>query len=61
MWINTMLSIWLWGTLFALVLIGFSLWKWYRPGPEEEGSAGDEDTSTSPSENQGPSRNSAPG
>lgn len=31
MWINEMLTIWLWGTIFSLLLIGFSLWKWYLP------------------------------
>ena len=24
-----MLTIWLWGTVLSLALIGFSLWKWY--------------------------------
>jgi hypothetical protein len=36
MWINPMLTIWLWGTLFSLALIGFSLWKWYRPNSDDE-------------------------
>lgn len=31
MWVNEMLTIWLWGTIISLVLIGFSLWKWYVP------------------------------
>lgn len=31
MWVNEMLTIWLWGTVFALLLIAFSLWKWYLP------------------------------
>lgn len=29
MFINEMLSIWLYGFIFALTIIGFSLWKWY--------------------------------
>jgi hypothetical protein len=32
MWVNEMLTIWLWGTIFSLVLILLSLWKWYLPG-----------------------------
>jgi hypothetical protein len=32
MWINEMLTIWLYGTLFSLALIAFSLFMWYRPG-----------------------------
>lgn len=44
MWINEMLTIWLYGSLFSLALIAFSLWKWYRPGdhqdsPDEQGDA----------------------
>lgn len=43
MWINEMLTIWLYGSLFSLALIVFSLWKWYRPsdqdGPDEQGDA----------------------
>lgn len=35
MWINEMLTIWLYGSLFSLGLISFSLWKWYRPGPAQ--------------------------
>lgn len=31
MWINEMLTIWLYGSLFALALIAFSLFRWYRP------------------------------
>jgi hypothetical protein len=31
MWINEMLTIWLYGSLFALALIGFSLVRWYAP------------------------------
>lgn len=26
-----MLTIWLYGTVFSLLLIAFSLWKWYLP------------------------------
>lgn len=37
MWINEMLTIWLYGTLFSLGLISFSLWKWYRPRPDQNG------------------------
>ncbi|MET3110858.1 hypothetical protein ABHD89_001260 [Salinicoccus halitifaciens] len=29
MFINEMLSIWLYGFIIALIIIGFSLWKWY--------------------------------
>lgn len=29
MWVNEMLTIWLWGTIFSLVVVGFSLYKWY--------------------------------
>ena len=29
MWINPMLTIFVWGVVFALCLIVFSLWKWY--------------------------------
>jgi hypothetical protein len=36
MWVNEMLTIWLWGTIAALVLIGFSLWWWYLPRSSEE-------------------------
>jgi hypothetical protein len=36
MWINEMLTIWLYGSLFSLGLIGFSLWKWYLPGPARD-------------------------
>lgn len=36
MWVNPMLTIWLWGTVLALVLIGLSLWAWYRPEPDNE-------------------------
>jgi hypothetical protein len=35
MWVNEMLTIWLWGTLFSLGLICFSLWKWYLPHGDE--------------------------
>lgn len=31
MWVNEMLTIWLYGTLFSLLLITFSLWRWYLP------------------------------
>lgn len=31
-----MLTIWAWGTIFALLLIAFSLWKWYRPRPDDQ-------------------------
>lgn len=31
MWVNEMLTIWLWGTIISLVVIGLSLWKWYVP------------------------------
>jgi hypothetical protein len=31
MWINEMLTIWLYGSLFSLAVIALSLWKWYRP------------------------------
>lgn len=33
MWINTMLTILLWGLIFSLVVVGFSLWKWYFSEP----------------------------
>jgi hypothetical protein len=29
MWINPMLTIWLYGTLVSLALIIFTLWLWY--------------------------------
>lgn len=35
MWINEMLTTWLYGSLFSLALICFSLWKWYRPERDE--------------------------
>lgn len=41
MWVNPMLTIWLWGTVLALVLIGVSLWRWYRPGPDDETEQGE--------------------
>lgn len=31
MWVNEMLTIWLWGTVISLVLLGLSLWMWYLP------------------------------
>lgn len=31
MWVNAMMTIWLWGTILSFVLIGFSLWMWYLP------------------------------
>lgn len=31
MWVNAMLTVWLWGTIASLVLIALSLWKWYLP------------------------------
>lgn len=30
-WVNEMLTIWLFGTLGSLVLIGAILWLWYSP------------------------------
>lgn len=36
-----MLTIWLWGTVFALLLIGFSLWKWYWKDDTAPGPSGD--------------------
>lgn len=35
MWINEMLTIWLYGSLFALALIVFSLVRWYGPESPE--------------------------
>lgn len=35
MWINEMLSIWLYGSVISLALICLSLWKWYRPDSDE--------------------------
>lgn len=29
MWVNEMLTIWLWGTVLSLAVVGFSLYKWY--------------------------------
>ena len=29
MWVNPMLTIWLWGTIGSLLLISFSLYWWY--------------------------------
>ena len=29
MWINEMLTIWLWGTIGSVLLVGWSLYKWY--------------------------------
>jgi hypothetical protein len=41
MWVNPMLTIWLWGTIFAVLLVGFSLWKWYwRDGATETDARG---------------------
>lgn len=37
MWINEMLTIWLYGSLLSLALIAFSLWKWYRPSEHQDG------------------------
>lgn len=34
MWINAMLTTWLYGSFFSVALIVFSLWKWYRPEPD---------------------------
>lgn len=31
MWVNAMMTIWLWGTILSFVLIGISLWLWYLP------------------------------
>lgn len=31
MWVNEMMTIWLWGTIISLALIFYSLWKWYFP------------------------------
>lgn len=29
MFVNEMLTIWLYGFIIAMVIIGFSLWQWY--------------------------------
>lgn len=31
MWVNAMMTIWLWGSIFSVVLIGLCLWIWYLP------------------------------
>lgn len=44
MWINEMLTIWLYGSLFALALIVFSLVRWYGPeAPDPVTKRGDEE------------------
>ncbi|USQ79907.1 hypothetical protein [Ornithinimicrobium faecis] len=44
MWINPMLTIWLYGTIFSLVLIVFTLWLWYwrNPGDDHTGHVADQ-------------------
>lgn len=36
MWINPMLTIWLYGTIFSLALIMFTLWLWYWRAPYDD-------------------------
>ncbi len=36
MWINPMLSIWLYATVGSLILCSILLWKWYKPDEEDE-------------------------
>jgi hypothetical protein len=31
MWVNEMLTIWLYGTIFSILTIVFSLFMWYKP------------------------------
>lgn len=33
MWINPMLTIWLYGTIFSFALIVLTLWAWYWRDP----------------------------
>lgn len=40
MWINPMLTIWLYGTIFSLALIVLTLWAWYWRDPYD-GQEGD--------------------
>ena len=41
MWINPMLTTWLYGSIFSVALIIFSLWKWYRPESDRTDDHGD--------------------
>lgn len=36
MWINPMLTIWLYGTIGSLALIVFTLWLWYWRDPYDD-------------------------
>lgn len=42
MWVNAMMTIWLWGTILSFVLIGLSLWLWYLPRSYQEEEEDDE-------------------
>lgn len=42
MWINPMLTIWLYGTLFSLATIVLTLWLWYWRDPYDEHTAATE-------------------
>lgn len=37
MWINPMLTIFVWSVLFSLIVIVFCLWKWYFSEPPTKG------------------------
>lgn len=37
MWINPMLTIFVWSVLFSLIVIVFCLWKWYFSEPPADG------------------------
>jgi hypothetical protein len=36
MWVNEMLTIWLWGTILSLVVVGYSLYRWYWVDSRDE-------------------------
>ncbi|WP_109471188.1 hypothetical protein [Ornithinimicrobium cavernae] len=40
MWINPMLTIWLYGTIFSLALIVTTLWLWYWRDPYDDDADG---------------------
>lgn len=42
-WVNEMLTIWLFGTLGSLVLIGVILWLWYSPRSSRKDEDNDRD------------------
>lgn len=38
MWINPMLTIWLYGTILSVAVIVLTLWAWYWRDPYDQGS-----------------------